>query len=78
MRLLTGAILIVGAEQAYAHANLIQFPNQVEARTVLLPAALALLVLGVVALIWGALTECRQQGRCVSPAAPSPSTRPDS
>ena len=28
MKLLTGAILLVGAEQAFAHSLLVQFPNQ--------------------------------------------------
>jgi hypothetical protein len=60
MRMLTGALLLVGAEQAYAHANLVQFPNHVEARTVLIPAALALLVAGFVLLVWGILTEARK------------------
>jgi len=59
MRMMTGALLLVGAEQAYAHANLIQFPNHVEARTVLFPTALAFLVLGTMMTLWGALTEGR-------------------
>ncbi len=37
MRMLTGAMLLVGAEQAFAHAHLVQFPNHIEARTVLMP-----------------------------------------
>jgi len=55
--MLTGAVFLLGAEQAYAHANLVQFPNQVEARSVLIPAAFAFLVLGFLLLGWGLLTE---------------------
>jgi hypothetical protein len=60
MRMLTGALLLVGAEQAFAHAHLVQFPNHIEARTVLMPASGALLVAGVVMLFWGLLTENRK------------------
>jgi hypothetical protein len=60
MRMLTGALLLVGAEQAFAHAHLVQFPNHIEARTVLIPASAALLIAGVVMLIWGLLTENRK------------------
>lgn len=69
MRTLTGALLLLGAEQAYAHANLIQFPNQVEARTILLPAAMTFLVLGALTLIWGMLTENRNRQAPDSPLA---------
>lgn len=69
MRMLTGALLLVGAEQAYAHANLVQFPNHIEARTVLIPASIGLLVAGMLILVWGLLTENRQA------SAPSGSVR---
>ena len=59
MRMMTGALLLVGAEQAYAHAQMIQFPNHVEARTVLFPTALAFLVLGTFMILWGAWAETR-------------------
>ena len=57
MRMLTGAVFLLGAEQAFAHANLVQFPNQVEARSVLMPAAYTFLVIGVLLFGWGLLTE---------------------
>ena len=69
MRMLTGALLLLASEQAYAHANLVQFPNHIEARTILIPAALLLLGLGTVMLVWGAWTESRKG--CCPPAAPS-------
>jgi hypothetical protein len=59
MKLLSGVILLVGAEHAYAHAQLIQFPNQDAASSVLIPASLVLLLLGSSLTIWGLLTECR-------------------
>jgi len=57
MRTVTGAILLLAAEQAYAHACLIPFPNQEAAAQVLLPASSVALVLGTVFLIWGIATE---------------------
>lgn len=59
MKLLSGVILLVGAEHAYAHAQLVQFPNQDAASSVLIPASLILLLLGTCLTIWGLLTECR-------------------
>ncbi|MBC7966450.1 MAG: hypothetical protein H7Z17_11075 [Fuerstia sp.] len=63
MKLLSGAILLVGAEQAYAHAELIQFPNEDAASAVLIPVSLIMLVLGTLFMIWGLLTECRSGHR---------------
>jgi len=59
MKFLSGAVLLVGAEQAFAHAQLIQFPNQDAASSVLIPASFVMLVLGALFMIWGLLTECR-------------------
>ena len=59
MRMLTGAVLVVGAEQAFSHAHLIGFPHATFARSVLLPASYVLLGIGVVFLLWGVLTERR-------------------
>lgn len=67
MRMLTGALLLLAAEQAYAHANLVQFPNHVEARSILIPASLLLLGLGTVMLLWGVWTE-RRKDSCSSTA----------
>jgi hypothetical protein len=57
MRTITGAMLIVAAESAFAHAHLIGFPHQPFARDVLLPASAALAAVGLVFLIWGVVTE---------------------
>ena len=59
MKLVTGAVLLLAAEHAYAHAQLVQFPNHESASAVLVPASLVLLVLGILMLIWGLLTEAR-------------------
>jgi hypothetical protein len=59
MKMLSGALLLHAAEQAYAHANLVQFPNQDSAARVLYPASLILLVLGVLLTAWGLFTEAR-------------------
>lgn len=67
MRMLTGALLLLGAEQAYAHANLVQFPNHVEARTVLLPAAISMLAIGLILLVWGLLTDHRSTSGATGP-----------
>ena len=62
MKLPSGALLLVGAEQAFAHAKLVQFPNQ-DASSVLIPVSLIMLVLGTLLMIWGLLTECRSGHR---------------
>lgn len=59
MKLVTGAVLLLAAENAYAHAQLIQFPNHEAASSVLVPASLVLLALGVLMLIWGLLADLR-------------------
>ena len=60
MKMLSGAILLLSAEQAYAHALLAQFPNQDAAARVLIPAAVVFLVLGSVLLGWGLVAESRR------------------
>jgi len=55
--MITGAILIGAAEQAFAHAHSIGFPHAVFASQVLLPSSLVLAVIGVGFLVWGILTE---------------------
>jgi len=57
MRMVTGAILIAAAEQAFSHAYLIGFPHSVYAIEVLVPASLVLLLAGLGFLVWGAVTE---------------------
>lgn len=56
MRMLTGAILICAAEQAFAHAHLVGFPHSVFASEVLLPSSMVLLAAGLGFLIWGVIT----------------------
>lgn len=57
MRLVTGAILVLAAESAFAHAHLIGFPHQPAVRDILLPASAVLVLLGAGFVIWGAVTE---------------------
>ncbi len=59
MKLLCGAICLHAAEQAYAHAMLIQFPNQDAASRVLVPASIVLASFGILFLIWGLLNEVK-------------------
>jgi hypothetical protein len=63
MKLVAGSVLVLAAEQAYAHAQLVQFPNHESASAVLVPGSLVLLVLGILLLIWGLLTEARSTGK---------------
>jgi membrane-bound ClpP family serine protease len=60
MRMLVGAVLIAVAEQAFAHSQLVQFPNHLFASEILLPSSGVLLTLGVVMMTWGALTDFRE------------------
>lgn len=57
MRMLTGVVFLVLAEQAFAHAHLIGFPHQEYASQFLIPASVVGLALGVGCLIWGFFTE---------------------
>ncbi len=57
MRMLTGAILLLTAEQAFAHAHLVGFPHVGFVREVLLPASMVLGLFGFAFLVWGILTE---------------------
>ena len=59
MKLLSGSILLLAAEQAFAHAQLTQFPNHEDASAVLIPASVVLLSLGSILWIWGLLSEIR-------------------
>lgn len=61
MRTLAGAVLIATAEQAFAHSQLVQFPNHLFASEILLPSSGVLLALGVGMLIWGSLTDFRER-----------------
>ncbi len=57
MRMISGTILLLAAEQAFAHAHMIGFPHATYARNVLFPASYVLLGLGVAFLAWGVFTE---------------------
>ncbi len=57
MRMLTGAVLLAAAEQAYSHAHLIGFPHGATAKEVLLPTSLVFVGGGLAFLIWGIITE---------------------
>lgn len=59
MRLLCGAVFLVGAEQAYAHSLLIAFPNQEAAARVLIPASITFAVLGTIMVVWGLFSEIK-------------------
>lgn len=59
MKLVTGAILVLAAEQAYAQAHLVPFPSHEHVATVLVPASLILLIFGTLLLLWGLVTEAR-------------------
>ncbi len=60
MRMITGAILLLAAEQAFAHAYLVGFPHQAFVSQVLTPGSLLLGVIGLVFLIWGLITDHRK------------------
>ena len=47
----------MAAEQSFAHAYLVGFPNAPFAQDVLIPASGVLGIVGVAFLIWGVLTE---------------------
>lgn len=57
MRTVSGAVLILAAEQAFSHAHLVGFPHEVFVRQVLLPTSAMLVLLGAGLLVWGIITE---------------------
>lgn len=61
MKLVSGAVLLFAAEQAFAHAKLVQFPNEDDAANVLIPASVVFLALGTLLFAWGLITESRLQ-----------------
>ncbi len=63
MKLLSGTILLLAAEQAFAHAQLVQFPNHEDAAAVLIPASVVFLILGSILWIWGLLSEVRGKSK---------------
>ena len=63
MKLLSGTILLLAAEQAFAHAQFVQFPNHEDASAVLIPASVVFLILGSILWIWGLLNEVRSKSK---------------
>ncbi len=59
MRLIAGALLILTAEQAFAHAHMANYPNEPRVREVLYPAAGVALLLGLGLMAWGLFSERR-------------------
>jgi hypothetical protein len=57
MRTLTGAILILAAEQAFSHSYLIAFPHQAFAQRILIPFSGATALLGLAFLVFGVFTD---------------------
>ena len=53
MRMITGAVLILTAEQAFAHSLSIGFPNTQIAQDILYPASMILAGAGVLLIVWG-------------------------
>lgn len=66
MKLLSGAVLLLAAEQAFAHAQLVQFPNHDVAASVLIPACVVFSTVGSLLFVWGLLTETRRVGPSAS------------
>ncbi|MBD3673996.1 MAG: hypothetical protein HUJ26_10775 [Planctomycetaceae bacterium] len=63
MKLITGALLLLIAELAYAHTHLMQFPHHEAARVVLIPASVISASLGSLFLLWGILAELISSSR---------------
>ncbi len=62
MRMISGAILLLGAEQAFSHSLSIGFPNAQVAQEVLYPVSLLLLFFGLILLTWGLIAG---EFRCI-------------
>ena len=75
MKLISGAIMLLAAEQAYAHSQLIGFPNSRAAGEVLWPAALFFLIAGMSLLLWGIWTEVKSPSRIDAASTHAASTR---
>lgn len=76
MKTITGALFLLLAEQAYSHANMIQFPNHIRASEVLVPVSMVALIVGIVFVVWGLWAD----GGLVASAGRSPEDKraPDS
>lgn len=57
MRTITGAILILASEQAFAHAYQIDFPNAQLAQDLLVPLSAVLALVGLGFLVWGIISD---------------------
>ncbi len=76
MRMVTGAILLLAAEQAFAHTQLVRFPNHQFTHDVLYPTSLVLACLGAAFLFWGALTDAGKPSSVAVAEAASVSKEP--
>jgi hypothetical protein len=65
MKMMSGALFLVASEQAFAHAKLVQFPNEDAAASVLIPASVLFLTLGTILFVWGLVTESRRSTSAV-------------
>jgi hypothetical protein len=71
--MVTGALLIIAAEQAFAHSLQIGFPNTELAQDVLYPSSMVLALAGIGLLVWGLLAgefSGRHRGRIDKNEAP--------
>lgn len=73
MKMITGAILLLIAELAFAHTHIIQFPHHLYVKEFLIPVSTVAGVLGVCLLIWGLVDDVRAQRAARSKAATSKS-----
>ncbi len=53
MRMISGSILLLAAEEAFANSLSIGFPNAAAAQEILFPASLVLAISGLILLTWG-------------------------
>lgn len=57
MRTVTGAILLLAAEQAYYHAHAVDFPHQAHFLRTYTWVSAGLALLGAGFVLWGVMTE---------------------
>ena len=66
MRMISGALLLLSAEQAFSHSLMIGFPNAQLAKEILYPASIILLILGIIMMSWGLVSGEFRQKKCCS------------
>ncbi len=70
MRMISGTLLLLGAEQAFSHSLLIGFPNTQLAQEVLFPASLLMLILGLILMSWGLIAGEFTAQKCKKEKSP--------